>query len=85
MTTKTKIIDNIIEKILLAKSHQQTASMSSNPSIVPDEYLGDGVYVRFDGYHIWLDLRDQDPTIEIALDYEVIKDLGVFIEKVLGP
>ena len=27
-----------------------------------DEYLGDGVYARFDGYMIWLDLRGQDNT-----------------------
>ncbi len=26
---------------------------------VPDQYLGDGVYASFDGYHIILDLRGQ--------------------------
>ena len=32
------------------------------PVDTEDTYLGDGVYASYDGYHIWLDLRAQDPT-----------------------
>lgn len=31
-------------------------------------YLGDGVYVHHDGYHIILSLDGQDPNIRIALE-----------------
>lgn len=40
-----------------------------------DQYLGDGVYASFDGYHIWLDLRAQDPTIRIGLEPSVMRKL----------
>jgi len=42
---------------------------------VEDEYLGDGVYGSFDGYHIILDLRGQDDTTRIALEPEVLTAL----------
>ena len=37
-----------------------------------DQYLGDGVYASFDGYHTWLDLRAQDTTTKIALEPAVV-------------
>lgn len=45
-----------------------------------DQYLGDGVYASFDGYHIWLDLRAQDPErfIKIALEPQVLEQLNRF-------
>ena len=40
-----------------------------------DQYLGDGVYASFDGYHIVLDLRGQDSTTRIAMEPPVIEAL----------
>ncbi len=37
-----------------------------------EDYLGDGVYASFDGYHIWLDTRAQLPINRIALDSQVL-------------
>jgi hypothetical protein len=49
--------------------------MNIPPTEHPD-YLGDGVYCRFDGYHIWLwtsnGLRDSD---SIALEPHVLDSL----------
>ena len=36
-----------------------------------ETYLGDGVYVSFDGYQIWLDTRMQEPVNRIALEPDV--------------
>lgn len=41
---------------------------------IPDEYLGDGVYASFDGYHIVLDLRQQNAS-KIALEATVLDNL----------
>jgi len=41
-------------------------------------YLGDGVYASYDGFHIWLDLRGQDSTTRIALDWQVLRELDRF-------
>ena len=40
-----------------------------------DQYLGDGVYASFDGYHVILDLRGQDSTTKIFMDKEVLDAL----------
>lgn len=37
-----------------------------------EEYLGDGVYASYDGYHIWLDTRAQEPVNRIALEPQVV-------------
>lgn len=50
-------------------------------SKVVDEYLGDGVYASFDGYHIWLDLRGQDSTTRIALEPSVLESLSRFNDR----
>ena len=39
------------------------------------EYIGDGVYAYFDGYHIILQLTAQDPVHRIALEPAVWKQL----------
>lgn len=49
---------------------------SQNPHI-GDEYLGDGVYASFDGYHIVLDLRAQGSD-RIALEPAVFRRLVQF-------
>lgn len=43
-------------------------------------YLGDGVYVSQDGFHVVLDLRGQDST-RIALDDAVIAGLMRYIKR----
>lgn len=46
------------------------------------EYLGDAVYVKYDGFHVWLfthdGMRMQD---RIALDPEVYARLAQFVEQ----
>jgi len=46
------------------------------------EYLGDGVYASFDGYHIILDLRGQDSTTRIALEPPVLEALSQYAENI---
>ena len=42
--------------------------------LVPDEYLGDGVYASFDGYHIWLAANHHENKV-IALEPQVFAAL----------
>lgn len=46
-----------------------------------DDYLGDGVYASFDGYHIVLDLRGQDSFTRIALEPPVFDALVAYRER----
>ena len=56
--------------------------MSDNAPLL-EEYLGDGVYASFDGYHINLDLRAQDPSrFTIALEPAVFDALVKFSDRV---
>lgn len=48
------------------------------------EYLGDGVYVSHDGYHVWLDLRAQDSTTAVALEPDVFKRLVAYRERIVN-
>ena len=50
----------------------------------PERYLGDGVYASFDGFHVWLDLRGQDPNRlhRIALDPSVMINLFRYKEDI---
>lgn len=52
---------------------------------LPVVYLGDGVYASHDGYHLWLDLRAQDPNIRIALEPEVLKALDDYRASLVVP
>lgn len=52
--------------------------------MISDEYLGDGVYASFDGYHIVLDLRAQDSTTRIALEPRVMRLLKEFEQRCLA-
>jgi len=47
-------------------------------SLIPDRYIGDGVYVSYDGYHLWLDLRGQPGGVRIALAPSVLEQLGQY-------
>jgi len=47
------------------------------------EYLGDAVYVAFDGYNIVLTTENGvEATNTIFLEPQVIRDLQIFIERV---
>ena len=41
------------------------------------EYIGDGVYVSFDGYHIWLAANDHKNVV-IALEPDVFDALVAY-------
>lgn len=41
---------------------------SEGKKLIEDRYIGDGVYVSYDGYHIWLDTRAQEPVNRIAME-----------------
>lgn len=48
-------------------------------------YIGDSVYIHFDGYHFILETRNglpTDPTNTIALEPEIIKSLLMYREQV---
>lgn len=47
-----------------------------------DDYLGDGVYASYDGYHIWLDTRAQFPVNRIALEPAVFEALLRYAKRV---
>jgi hypothetical protein len=50
---------------------------------VPAEYLGDGVYVIYDGYGIWLHADSHEfPTDRIYLEPEVLEKLNNFAKEV---
>ncbi len=57
-------------------------TMGGEQTIVLEDYIGDGVYVTFDGYHIWLDLRGQDSTTRIALEPAVLDALNRFRDRI---
>ncbi len=43
--------------------------------VIEDRYIGDGVYASFDGYHIFLDTRAQEPVHRIGLEPAVLEEL----------
>jgi hypothetical protein len=46
-------------------------------------YIGDGVYVRFDGFHVWLETtRENDERHVIALEPETIGSLVQYISEI---
>jgi len=52
-----------------------------------EEYLGDGVYARFNGYDITLDLRAQPavtPITKITLEPPVLIKLGLFVDRCMA-
>lgn len=53
---------------------------SEAKAVINEMYLGDGVYVSFDGYHIWLDTRAQFPVNKIALEPVVFEALVKYAE-----
>ena len=50
-----------------------------------ETYLGDGLYVSFDGYSIWLRAPRENGDHEVALEPEMMEMLIRFYEKLRGP
>ena len=46
-----------------------------------ETYLGDGLYVSFDGWQIWLRAPRQDGDHKVALEPEVFTSLLLWAEK----
>jgi hypothetical protein len=49
------------------------------------QYLGDSVYVLFDGYGLWLTTENglpTDPSNEIFLEPEVYASLLIFVKRI---
>lgn len=46
-----------------------------------DEHLGDGVYVSFDGYQIWLAANHHENKV-IALEPEVLRRLVAYVKNI---
>jgi hypothetical protein len=55
---------------------------TTTPPIVPDAYLGDGVYASFDGYQIWLAVNHHSNKV-VALEPDVFASLIEYREKVI--
>jgi hypothetical protein len=53
-----------------------------------EQYIGDGVYATWDGYHVVLDMRGQrdsgEPLIAIVLEPEVFDALIKFRQRMTG-
>jgi hypothetical protein len=45
------------------------------------EYLGDGVYASFDGYHVWLHVGDHRNEPVVALEPEVLDSLAGYAKR----
>lgn len=54
-----------------------TVDVTPKPEIEPS-YLGDGVYAKFDGYHIWLWLQSGE---RIALEPDVFFALKQYAKR----
>lgn len=50
--------------------------------LVPDQYLGDGVYASYDGFQLWLDTRAQTPVNRIALEPSTFNALLAYVERI---
>lgn len=48
-----------------------------------ETYIGDGVYVRFDGYQIWLRTPRESGDHEIALEHAVYEALTNYVRNLL--
>jgi hypothetical protein len=49
------------------------------------QYLGDGAYAHFDGYHIWVTAEDgYTTTNEVALEPDVWKALLAYVDELKG-
>jgi len=57
-----------------------TNTVDELKAIMNDEYLGDGVYVSHDGYHIWLAVNHHENKV-VAIEASVMRALIVYAQK----
>lgn len=57
--------------------------MSEPADIDADVYLGDGVYVSFDGFQIWLAANDHRNKV-VAIEYGVFLQLMKYGKRIWG-
>lgn len=50
-----------------------------------EEYLGDGLYVSFDGWSLWLRAPREDGDHRVALDPHVYRQFCAYAAQALGP
>lgn len=51
-----------------------------------EDYLGDGLYVDFDGYQVWLAANDRVkgyPTDKVALDPKTLEAFARYLKRLL--
>ena len=49
----------------------------------PEDYIGDGVYVEFDGFGVWVKANDhKNPTDKVYLEPEVFAKLLRFAQRI---
>ena len=52
--------------------------------MIEPDYIGDGVYVSFDGYHIWLKTqREEGEWHTIALEPSVLEALNRYAKRIV--
>lgn len=60
----------------------EPVDVSAKPPIEP-AYLGDGCYVRFDGYQLWVYTHNGIRTLsEVALEPGVYRELAAYAKRV---
>lgn len=59
------------------------ADRTTSENDTHQEYLGDGVYISFDGYQIWLAVNHPNNRV-VALDPIVLRALLIFEERLRG-
>lgn len=59
--------------------------MSKTPSDTNRRYIGDGVYVSFDGYHVAISLNDHLATPVVHLEKEVLDALTKYGQEMFLP
>lgn len=65
-----------------ATDHQQSSFNEENSM---QEYIGDGVYIEFDGFGIWLRANSPDNPEGVYLEPEVLANLNRFAERAFNP
>jgi len=53
----------------------------NSPQLDHEEYIGDGVYATFDGYHVILKTQRESGVHWIALDPAVMQSLNWYAER----
>lgn len=52
-----------------------------DPKLLPEAHLGDGVYISFDGYHVWLAVNHHRNRV-VALERGVYENLVRHVRRI---